>query len=624
MNPSMGLKSLVVIVVTIAIVSSGVAQTAPDGASLYKSHCVTCHAANGGGRSTMKNTDLRAAAVQKLTDGQLLDVLANGQGKMPAYKSKLTTEQLAKLVSFIRALPAEKAALIDLNTASREQLMTLPGITAAAADRIIASRPYATKADLVNKKVLTRAAYAKIATKVTLAAPVGVAKRGETAVTTASPLALPQGTKMSIRLVDAIDSSVNKPGDTFRATVETPVMVNGKEVIPKYAEVTGQVVNVESAGHFTGRSELGIILTTVSAAGQTYSLKTQALAKEGSSRGVRTAVIVGGGAAAGAVIGAIAGGAKGAAIGGAAGAGAGAGVQALTKPEQVRFPSETVLEFELQEPATSAPAGTVAAAVPKTTAPATAATEAPSTWDKIKEVVTGSSAASAVKPASTTGQVDNTSQTPAQVVQPATGGGSGLSLGKIADGLKEALAIGTANAVAATGKPDGFLGNPAIKIPLPSQLKSLGSGARFMGLGSQVDELEVGMNRAAEQATPYAKQIFLDAVSRMSFADARQILNGGDTAATDYFKAHTTSQLTAAFKPIVHTAMENVGVIKQYNAIAQTPMAGSLGQNFSLDDYVVGKTLDGLFYTLGQEEKKIRTDPFAQTTSLLKEVFGKK
>lgn len=204
-------------------------------------------------------------------------------------------------------------------------------------------------------------------------------------------------------------------------------------------------------------------------------------------------------------------------------------------------------------------------------------------------------------------------------------GAAALSSNKISAGLKEALNVSTGKAVAVTGKPDGFLRNEAIKILLPDKLRTIGKGARLLGMGSQVDELEVGMNRAAEQATPQAKQIFLNAISQMTFDDARKILSGGDTAATDYFKRQTTAQLTAAFKPIVHNSLVNVGVVKQYNAIMQSSVAGPLGaQSFNLDNYVVGKTLDGLFYMLGEEEKKIRKDPGARTTALLKEVFGKR
>jgi hypothetical protein len=202
---------------------------------------------------------------------------------------------------------------------------------------------------------------------------------------------------------------------------------------------------------------------------------------------------------------------------------------------------------------------------------------------------------------------------------------AGLSDDKITAGLKEALKVSTGNAVALTGHTDGFLKNEAIKILLPEKLRTVGQGMRLVGMGSQVDALEVGMNRAAEQATPKAKQIFINAVTRMSFSDARQILTGGDTAATDYFKRQSSNDLTAAFAPIVHQAMQNVGVVRQYNQLMKNPLAAPLAndKDFNLDQYVVGKTMDGLFYMLGQEEKKIRTDPAAQTTALLKEVFGK-
>jgi len=201
-----------------------------------------------------------------------------------------------------------------------------------------------------------------------------------------------------------------------------------------------------------------------------------------------------------------------------------------------------------------------------------------------------------------------------------------LSNDKIVAGLKEALTVSTRNAVASTGRPDGFLKNAAIKILVPDKLRSVGNGMRLIGMGSQVDALEVGMNRAAEQAAPASKQIFIAAVTRMSFHDARHILSGNDTAATDYFKSQSSEDLSAAFAPIVHRAMENVGVVREYNQLMNNPMAARVArnQNFNLDDYVVAKTVDGLFYVMAEEEKKIRKDPMAQTTSLLKEVFGKR
>jgi hypothetical protein len=205
-------------------------------------------------------------------------------------------------------------------------------------------------------------------------------------------------------------------------------------------------------------------------------------------------------------------------------------------------------------------------------------------------------------------------------------GKGGPSEDRIAAGLKEALSVSTRKAVASTGRVDGFLKNAAIKILLPEKLNSLGKGLRMVGMGQQVDALEIGMNRAAEQAAPSARQIFINAITKMSIADARHILSGGDTAATDYFKEKSTEQLTTAFAPIVHKSMENVGVVKQYNQLMQNSMAGRLGESrdFSLDKYVVSKTMDGLFYVMGEEEKRIRKDPAAQTTALLREIFGKK
>jgi Protein of unknown function (DUF4197) len=223
-------------------------------------------------------------------------------------------------------------------------------------------------------------------------------------------------------------------------------------------------------------------------------------------------------------------------------------------------------------------------------------------------------------------QLDQVWKQAGEAAKSANLGNRELSNDKITAGLKEALTVSTANAVASTGKPDGFLKNQAIKILLPDKLRTLSKGMRLMGMGSQMDELEVGMNRAAEQAAPKAKKIFMNALTKMTFADARNILSGSDTAATEYFKKQSSDELTTAFTPIVHKSMENVGVIEQYNKVTKSSAAGPLlgSQNFNLDKYVVGKTLDGLFYMLGEEEKKIRKNPAAQTTSLLKEVFGKK
>lgn len=200
---------------------------------------------------------------------------------------------------------------------------------------------------------------------------------------------------------------------------------------------------------------------------------------------------------------------------------------------------------------------------------------------------------------------------------------AGLSDSKIANGLTEALRVSTTKAVAAVGRPDGFLKNAAIKILLPEKLRPVATGLKMVGMGAQVNELEVAMNRAAEQATPRAKQIFLDALRRMTFDDARRILTGGDTSATDYFKRQSSADLTRAFTPIVKDTMNKVGVMQQYNKmIRSAPGGAALAGRFDMDQYVVGKTLDGLFYMLGQEEKDIRKNPAARTTAILREVFG--
>jgi len=207
----------------------------------------------------------------------------------------------------------------------------------------------------------------------------------------------------------------------------------------------------------------------------------------------------------------------------------------------------------------------------------------------------------------------------------ASPGAKTLGDDKIISGLKEALSIGTENTANLTGSIDGFLKNEAIKILLPEKLQSMDKALRLAGFGPQVDEFVVSMNRAAEQAAPLAKPIFKDAVTNMSFDDAKKILNGGNTAATDYFKSKTRDQLATAFRPEVEKTMNQVGVTTQYKQLVgqYTTLPFVKGPAFDVDDYVVGKSLDGLFYTLAQEEQKIRTNPAARVTDLLKEVFGK-
>jgi len=200
----------------------------------------------------------------------------------------------------------------------------------------------------------------------------------------------------------------------------------------------------------------------------------------------------------------------------------------------------------------------------------------------------------------------------------------GLSEEDIVKGLKEALEIGTNNAVALVSKSDGYFKNPKIKIPLPGNIQKAESFLRGVGFSRQVDEFELSMNRAAERAAPKAKSIFWDAIKKMTFSDARTILGGGDDAATSYFRQKTSAQLRSAFKPVVNQAMSEVGVTEAYQTVDQKiralPFTESL--SFDLDRYVTDKALDGLFIMLAAEEKKIRQDPAARVTDLLKKVFA--
>jgi hypothetical protein len=204
--------------------------------------------------------------------------------------------------------------------------------------------------------------------------------------------------------------------------------------------------------------------------------------------------------------------------------------------------------------------------------------------------------------------------------------GEKLSDSKIVDGLKQALEIGTENAVKTVSQVNGYYKNPQIKIPLPETVQKAETVLRAVGYGPKIDELSLSMNRAAEKAAPKAKALFWDAVKAMTFEDARQILKGSDDAATRYFESKTRGKLQQLFTPIVHTTMDQVGVTRTYQQlyakVNAIPYVDRL--NLDLDAYVTGKALDGLFYMVAQEEAKIRKDPAAQVTKLLKEVFGGK
>jgi hypothetical protein len=211
-------------------------------------------------------------------------------------------------------------------------------------------------------------------------------------------------------------------------------------------------------------------------------------------------------------------------------------------------------------------------------------------------------------------------------VQKMLGTQSELSEDKITAGLKEALQIGTRNAVQIVSKKGGFYDNPKIRIPLPEPIQKVEALARAGGFGKQIDEFEMSMNTAAEKAAPQAKAIFWDAIKQMTFSDARKILNGRQDEATLYFKDKTYDRLSELFRPVIHQSMSKFGVTQKYQTLEQMvagiPVLG--GERFNLDRYVDEKALDGLFYMLAQQEKKIREDPAARVTELLKEVFGKR
>ena len=203
-----------------------------------------------------------------------------------------------------------------------------------------------------------------------------------------------------------------------------------------------------------------------------------------------------------------------------------------------------------------------------------------------------------------------------------------------AAGLKEALTTGTTDAVNMLGKPGGYSSNPAVKIQLPQKLQMVATALRGMGYGPQIDKFVLSMNNAAEAAAPKAQPIFVNAIQSMTFTDAQQIVSKGGHSATDYFQRKTTPELTTAFTPIVKQTMEQNSVTRQYDDLIghyQSGAMGSLGSmlgghgatpSLDINSYVVSKSLDGLFYMVGQEEQKIRTNPAAQVTPLLKQVFG--
>jgi len=190
--------------------------------------------------------------------------------------------------------------------------------------------------------------------------------------------------------------------------------------------------------------------------------------------------------------------------------------------------------------------------------------------------------------------------------------------------LKDALVQGSGKAVSQLSAPDGFLGNPRVKIPLPDSIRRVESGLRMVGMGRQADELVTSMNRAAEMAVREATPLLVGSVKSMSVADAKGILTGPDDAATQYFKRNTSAALTQRFLPIVKEMTAKVQLAQQYNGLAgQAAQYGLISkEEANIDLYVTRKALDGLFVVIAEQERSIRRDPMGAATSVAKKVFG--
>lgn len=199
-----------------------------------------------------------------------------------------------------------------------------------------------------------------------------------------------------------------------------------------------------------------------------------------------------------------------------------------------------------------------------------------------------------------------------------------LSNADTSKGLKEALSQSAGAAVAKLGKENGFLGDPRVKIPLPESLKKVEGMMRTFGMGKQADELVTRMNRAAEAAVPEAKAILLDAVKKMSVTDAKNIVTGGENAATEYFRNATSGPLRDKFLPIVTKATQKVQLAETYNQYAGKAEKFGLvkGEDAKIEEYVTRKALDGLYLMMAEEEKAIRQDPAGRSGYWLKKVFG--
>ena len=202
--------------------------------------------------------------------------------------------------------------------------------------------------------------------------------------------------------------------------------------------------------------------------------------------------------------------------------------------------------------------------------------------------------------------------------------GGALSADDIAAGLKEALTVGAQKSAARLSAENGFFANAAIKVLMPEEVKKVESTLRSMGMGKLVDDAILSMNRAAEEASKSAAPIFVQAVKSMSIKDAAGILRGADNAATVYLKDKTADALTSSFRPVIEQALEKTGATKHWSAIFERYNKIPLSKKVDTDlaGYVTAKALDGMFFQLAEEEKKIRKDPAARVSETLKKVFG--
>jgi hypothetical protein len=221
------------------------------------------------------------------------------------------------------------------------------------------------------------------------------------------------------------------------------------------------------------------------------------------------------------------------------------------------------------------------------------------------------------------GDKNDTTKKSSSVLNSVLGKGGNISTDDIAAGLKEALSVGAEKAGKNLSSLNGYFGNAAIKIIMPDEAKKAEQKLRTIGLGKQVDDAVLSMNRAAEDAASSAAPIFVNAIKQMSIQDAAGILKGGDFAATDYLKNKTTSALTASFRPVIEKSLEKVDATKYWNTVFTAYNKFAITKiNPDLPAYVTEKALTGIFYQVGQEEQQIRKDPLARTSDLLKKVFG--